>query len=166
MPGTIKSSGRFMNGVFAIVQRIVYPYLRISLGLVLCWIGALKYFHPASIVELLQASFLLRFLATNGFVYLLGTLQIVAAMLLVGNVAVRYVGLLVVLLFIGTLTIFLTAPAVTYGIADFPNLSLTREFLLKDLALAVVALVLSAHDAERHANRALESMAEKRSEDE
>jgi hypothetical protein len=64
---------------------------------ILLWIGALKYFHPAPIVGLLQASFLLRFLATNGFVYLLGTLEILAAVLL-GDITVRYVGLLVVLL--------------------------------------------------------------------
>ncbi len=163
MSGARQAGGRFMNKIFAVVQRIAFPYLRVSLGVVLFWIGALKYFHPAAIVGLLQASFLLRFLATNGFVYVLGTLEIVAAALLVGNIAVRYVGLLVVLLFVGTLLIFLTAPAVTYGTAGFPNLSLAGEFLLKDLALAGAALVLSAHDVERHANQTPETMAALRS---
>ena len=94
-PGTRQAGDA--DKVFAVVQRIAYPFLRVSLGVVLFWIGALKYFHPAPNVALLQASFLLRFLATNGFVYVLGTLEIVAAVLLLGNIAVRYVGLLVVL---------------------------------------------------------------------
>ncbi len=158
-PGTRQAGDRFMNKVFAIVERIAFPYLRASLGVVLFWIGALKYFHPAPIVGLLQASFLFRFLATNGFVYVLGTLEIVAAVLLLGNIAVRYVGLLVVLLFVGTLLIFLTAPALTYGTAGFPNLSLAGQFLLKDLVLAGAALALSAHDAERHANQIPDGMA-------
>ncbi len=93
-PGTSQAGD---HKVFAVVQQIAYPFLRISLGVVLFWIGALKYFHPAPNVALLQASFPLRFLATNGFVYVLGTLEIVAAVLLLGNIAVRYVGLLVVL---------------------------------------------------------------------
>ena len=85
VPGTRQAGDRFMNKVFAVVQRIAFPYLRVSLGVVLFWIGALKYFHPAPIVGLLQASFLFRFLATNGFVYVLGTLEIVAAVLLAGQ---------------------------------------------------------------------------------
>jgi uncharacterized membrane protein YkgB len=164
VPGTTPVAGRFMNQAFAVVLRIAYPFLRVSLGVVLFWIGALKYLHPAPNVVLLQASFLLRFLATNGFVYVLGTLEIVAAVLLVGNIAVRYVGLLVVLLFVGTLTIFLTAPAVTYGTAGFPNLSVFGQFLLKDLVLAGAALTLSAHDVERHTNQTPEGMAAMRSE--
>ena len=162
-PSTRQAGGRFMNEVFAVVQRIAYPYLRASLGVVLFWIGALKYFHLASIVGLLQASVLFRFLATNGFVYVLGTLEIVAAVLLLGNIAVRYLALLVVLLFMGTLLIFLTAPAVTYGTAGFPNLSLAGQFLLKDLVLAGAALALSAHDVERQANQSPESIVALRS---
>ncbi len=156
--GAVEASDRLMSEVFAAVQRIAAPFLRISLGVILFWIGALKYFHPAPIVGLLQASFLLHFLANDGFVYLLGTLEIVAAVLLWANIAVRYVGLLVVLLFVGTLTIFVTAPAVTYGVAGFPNLTLAGQFLLKDLVLAGAALAVSAHDVERHATHAPEAM--------
>lgn len=149
-PDIAETSARLMSEVFAFVERIAAPYLRVSLAVILFWIGALKYCHPAPIVGLLQASFLLRFVATNGFVYLLGTLEILAALLLLGYIAVRYVGLLVVLLFVGTLTIFVTAPAVTYGTAGFPNLSLAGRFLLKDLVLVGAALAVVAHDAERH----------------
>jgi uncharacterized membrane protein YkgB len=162
--GAAGAADGLMREIFAVVEQSAAPFLRISLGVILFWIGALKYFHPAPIVGLLQASFLLHFLAFNGFVYLLGTLEILAAVLLLGNIAVRYVGLLVVLLFVGTLTIFLTAPAVTYGTAGFPNLSLAGQFLLKDLVLAGAALAVSMHDIERHATHAPESMAALRAE--
>jgi uncharacterized membrane protein YkgB len=154
--GAAETIDRVIGEIFAVVQRIAFPFLRISLGGVLFWIGALKYFHPAPIVALLKASFLLSYLATNGFVYLLATLEIIAAVLLLGNIAVRYVGVLVVLLFVGTLAIFFSAPAVTYGTAGFPNLSLAGQFLVKDFVLAAAALTLAAHDIERHARQATE----------
>jgi uncharacterized membrane protein YkgB len=40
--------------------------------------------------------------------------------------------LLVLIIFAGTLTIFLIAPHVTYGAQGFPYLSLVGQFLLKD----------------------------------
>jgi uncharacterized membrane protein YkgB len=56
-------------------RRINGPFLRISLAIILAWIGALKFVDPAPLVGLLQAS--LAFLSFNAFVYLLGALEIV-----------------------------------------------------------------------------------------
>ena len=77
-----------------------------------------------------------------------------AAVLLVANLAVRYVGLLVVLVFARTLTIFLTTPAVPYGNAGFPVLSLAGQFLLKDVVLAAAALMVVTQDRARAEVRA------------
>jgi uncharacterized membrane protein YkgB len=142
-----------MTSLFALVDQIAGPFLRISLGVILIWIGYLKFPHAAPNVALLQASFVLRFLASYAFVHVLGALEMLAGILLIANVAVRYVGLLVVLLFVGTLTIFLTAPAVTYGKAGFPNLTVFGQFLLKDLVLAGAALTVVAEDVARRARR-------------
>jgi reactive chlorine resistance protein C len=139
-----------LDRVFTVVERIWAPLLRVSLAVILIWIGALKFANPASIVALLHASPLWSFLATTSFVYLLGVLELVAASFLLTNRAVRYVGLLVVLLFVGTLSIFVTAPAVTFGPPQsFPFLSLAGQFLLKDLGLAAAALATVAHDVRR-----------------
>ncbi len=70
-----------MNGLFRLVERIAGPLLRISLGLILLWIGALKFADPSPVVGLLHAS--LPFLALKGFVYTLGALEIAASFLLV-----------------------------------------------------------------------------------
>ncbi len=148
-----QTANGLMTSIFHLVERVAVPFTRISLGVVLLWIGYLKFPNTAANVALLQASFILRFLASNAFVYVLGALEVLAGVLLIANVAVRYVGLLVLLLFVGTLTIFLTAPAVTYGTAGFPNLSLFGQFLLKDLVLAGAALTAVAGDVARRAAR-------------
>jgi uncharacterized membrane protein YkgB len=115
-------------------RRISGPFLRISLAIILAWIGVLKFVDPSPVVGLLQAS--LPFLAFNAFVYLLGAAEIVVAILLITGYFQAYAGLATVCLFLGTLTIFVIAPAVT----NFPTLSLAGQFLLKDLGLMAGAV--------------------------
>lgn len=128
--------------IFDAAERTALPFLRISLGVVLGWIGALKFVDPAPVVGLLDASF--SFLAWAGVVYVIGLVEVVAAVLLFVGLLPRWVGLLLMGLFAGTLTIFVVAPAVSYGDAGFPNLSLAGEFLLKDLVLFAASLALIA----------------------
>lgn len=128
-----------------LLNRLSPLFLRLSLAVVLLWIGALKFVDPAPVVGLLEAS--LPFLASAGFVYLLGALEVVAAILLIAGVALPLVGIFVAGLFVGTLTIFVVAPAVSYGDAGFPKLTLAGEFLLKDLVLMAAALTVAATSA-------------------
>ena len=133
-----------MELLFATAQRIAAPLLRISLAIILLWIGALKFVDPSPVVMLLKAS--LPFLAFDAFVYTLGVLEIVAALALVLGIGVRYVGLLVLGLFAGTLTIFAISPMVT----GFPFLTLVGEFLLKDLGLFAATLMVIAVDYSKY----------------
>jgi uncharacterized membrane protein YkgB len=128
-------------------RRINGPFLRISLAIILAWIGALKFVDPSAVVGLLQAS--LPFLAFNAFVYLLGTVEIIVAILLVTGYFQAYAGLITVGLFLGTLTIFVIAPSVT----NFPTLSLGGQFLLKDLGLMAAAVNVIAMAAVRESRR-------------
>jgi putative oxidoreductase len=140
---------RSLAPVFAAVQRVAGPALRYSLGLVLLWIGLLKFHDPAPVEGLIRASF--PALASGGFVYALGILEVIAALVLFSGRGARYVGLVVLLLFVGTLAIFLKAPAVTYGDAGFPYLALPGQFLLKDLVLAAASLAIVALDGVKRA---------------
>jgi uncharacterized membrane protein YkgB len=133
-----------MKDVFQFVEHLAPYLLRISLGLVLLWIGALHLQNPQSIVVLLSMS--LPFLASSVFVYVLGALEVIAGVLLIAGLWVRYVGLLTLVLFAGTLTIFVLAPAVT----GFPLLTLIGQFLLKDVVLASAAITVAATDAAKH----------------
>jgi len=133
-----------MKTLFSFAERLAGPLLRISLGLVLLWIGSLHLDNPQSIVVLLSMS--LPFLAYSAFVYVLGALEVIAGVLLIAGLWVRYVGLLTLVLFAGTLTIFVIAP----GVTGFPLLTLMGQFLLKDVVLASAAITLIARDAASH----------------
>src|SRR5258706_13429465 len=126
--------------VLQFVERIAPYLLRISLGLVLLWIGALHLQNPHSIVVLLSMS--LPFLASSAFVYVLGALEVIAGVLLLAGLWLRYVGLVTLVLFAGTLTIFVIAPAVT----GFPILILIAQFLLTDLVLASALITVQSTD--------------------
>ncbi|WP_420795789.1 DUF417 family protein [Ktedonobacter racemifer] len=65
------------------------------------------------------------------------------------GVWLRYVGLLCLILFAGTLTIFVATPEAT----GFPLLTLSGQFLLKDLVLAAAAWNIAAMDAVNQRNR-------------
>ena len=129
-------------------RRISGPFLRISLAVILAWIGALKFVDPSPVVGLLQAS--LPFLAFDGFVYVIGAFEIIVAILLATGIAQPYAGLVTVGLFVGTLTIFVIAPSVT----GFPTLSLAGQFLLKDLGLMAAAVNVIAMAPVREPRRA------------
>jgi uncharacterized membrane protein YkgB len=131
-----------MDPLFRLADRLAAPALRTSLAVVLGWIGALKFVDPEPVVGLLTASF--AFLAFPAFVYLLGAAELAAAGLLLLGIAQRWVGLLCAGLFSGTLAIFVIAPAVSYGDAGFPLLTLAGEFLLKDLVLFAASLAVIA----------------------
>jgi len=88
----------------------------------------------------------LSFLAFDGFVYALAVVEVVAALALILGIGVRYVGLLVLGLFAGTLTIFVISPMVT----GFPFLNLVGEFLLKDLVLFAATLMVMAVDYSKY----------------
>jgi uncharacterized membrane protein YkgB len=130
-----------MDSLYSLSRRLTAPALRLSLAVVLLWIGALKFVDPMPVVGLLEASF--SFLAHPGVVYALGVVEVSAAGLLAFGVAQPLVGLLCMGLFSGTLAIFAIAPGVSFGAAGFPNLSLAGQFLLKDLVLFAASLAVA-----------------------
>src|SRR3954464_8896210 len=132
-----------MNALTQLVSRIAYPFLRIAMGIILVWIGGLKFIDPSPVVGLIGAS-PFAFLASNGFVYMLGVGEVIVGLLLWANFQVKYVGIVNMLLFVGTLLILILTPKVAYGDAGFPLLSLPGEFLLKDIVLMAASVSLSA----------------------
>src|SRR5260370_34838185 len=113
-----------MKTVFSFAERLAGPLLRMSLGLVLLWIGAIHLVTPQPVVRLLSLS--LPFLAESAFVYVLGALEVIAGILLIAGLWGRYFALLALVLSAGTLTIFLIAP----GVTGFPFLTLLSQSLL------------------------------------
>jgi reactive chlorine resistance protein C len=125
-------------------------FVRYALVVVIAWIGALKYsaYEAAGIRPLIAnspiMSWLYNILSVRTFAAVLGSLEIVAALL----IALRFVAprlsalgsAMGILLFLGTLSFLFTTPGVTAA-GGFPVLSgLPGQFLLKDLVLLGAAL--------------------------
>lgn len=137
------------SGIFHLVQVIAPPALRVTLGIVFLWLGITKLFDPSPVRGVLAGSY--AFLASDTIVYILGGLEILTALLLFVGVGLRFVGALILLFFIGTLSIFFLESASMYSDVGFPALNVVGEFFLKDVSLAGVALMLIAQDMARQA---------------
>lgn len=146
-----------MDPLTQLMNRIAYPFLRITMGLVLIWIGGLKFVDPSPVVGLIGAS-PFAFLASNGFVYLLGAAEVVVGLLFWANIQIKYVAILNMGLFVGTIAILILTPKVAYGDAGFPLLSLPGEFLLKDTVLMAASAALSAMAATRESTTTMPQM--------
>jgi uncharacterized membrane protein YkgB len=133
----------------AIAGRLLIRY---GLVVVVAWIGALKYtsYEAAAIQPLIAHSPLMSWLydifSVRAFAAVLGTVEIIAAVLIAVRPRwprVSVVGsAMAVLLFLGTLSFLFTTPGVTAAPAGgFPVLSvLPGQFLLKDLVLIGASL--------------------------
>jgi uncharacterized membrane protein YkgB len=125
-------------------------FVRYALVVVIAWIGALKYSsYEATAIHPLIAnspimSWLYSIFSVRTFAAVLGSLEIVAALL----IALRFVSprlsalgsAMAIGLFLGTLSFLFTTPGVTAA-GGFPVLSvLPGQFLLKDLVLIGAAL--------------------------
>jgi reactive chlorine resistance protein C len=122
----------------------------LRLVVVIAWIGALKYSaYEATAIHPLIAnsplmSWLYNILSVRDLAATLGTLEIIAAVLIALRVMfprVLAVGsAMAILLFLGTLSFLFTTPGVTAA-GGFPVLSvLPGQFLLKDLVLLGASL--------------------------
>jgi uncharacterized membrane protein YkgB len=124
--------------------------VRYGLVVVIAWIGALKYsaYEAAAIHPLIANSPLMSWLdnilSVRALATTLGTLEIIAALL----IALRFLSprwsaigsAMAILLFLGTLSFLFTTPGVTAA-GGFPVLSvLPGQFLLKDLVLLGASL--------------------------
>jgi uncharacterized membrane protein YkgB len=128
------------------IDAIASVLSRYGLVIVIGWIGALKFanFEAHQIQPLVANSpfmgWLYNFLPVYTFSALLGVVELVAAVLLaIKPLAPRLsiVGsLLAIVLFVSTVSFLFTTPGVAEPAGGgFPALSLTGEFLLKDIPL-------------------------------
>ena len=132
------------------VATIGRQLVRYGLVIVIAWIGALKYTsYEATGIQPLIAhsplfSWLYSIVSVRAFAAVLGTAEIIAALLIaIRPLAPRLSALgsaMGVLLFLSTLSFLFTTPGVTAA-GGFPVLSvLPGQFLVKDLVLVAAAL--------------------------
>jgi uncharacterized membrane protein YkgB len=158
---TSPNIARLLN--IARIESLAAVLSRYGLVVVIGWIGALKFAHfEAHQIRPLVANspvmgWVYRFIPEYTFSVLLGVFELGAALLLaVKPIAPRVSmagSVMAVVLFLSTVSFLFTTPGVSEPAGGgFPALSLTGEFLLKDIPLLGLSLWTLA-DAKRAAAR-------------
>lgn len=147
-----------------IFSRIGGNAIRLSIALVLAWIGAMKFtaYEATAIQGLVQSSplisWLYGFLSVQGVSNLIGTIEILTAGALILGFWFGRIGLLGALAaaatFLLTSSFLFTAPGWEASLGGFPALSVVPgQFLLKDLVLLAGSIFLVGDSLQRIAGR-------------
>ena len=116
--------------------------LRISLGLVFFWFGALKIFGYNPVYEIVYASF--PWFAYGAGNLILGIGETLIGLGLLTNIFRKLTHAVLILHLAGTFTVFITGPEIMFN-PYFPMLTLAGEFVFKNIVLAVSGLVVLTH---------------------
>lgn len=114
--------------------------LRISLGIVFVWFGALKVFDVSPVSELVADT--VYWVDPGWFVPVLGIAEIAVGSLLVLGKALRIALLVFGLQMVGTALVFLVLPEVAFSDGNPLKLTVEGEFVVKNLVLLTAGLVV------------------------
>ena len=113
--------------------------LRIALGIIFFWFGTLKLAGFNPVYDIVYASF--PFLADGIGNLLLGGLETLIGIALIGNFFSKATHAALLLHLVGTFAVFITAPEIMFQ-PYFPMLTLAGEFVFKNLSLAMGGIVV------------------------
>ncbi len=143
----LKSVKQFDERCLSFMSRIGLPILRVGLGLVFFWFGALKLAPGLSPAEGLVRDTVF-FLDAAWFVPFLGIWEMIIGLGLVINRYMRVVLLLIFIQMGGTLLPLLVLPEVVW--VKFPHvLTIEGQYIIKNVVLIGAALVLGGRIYER-----------------
>jgi len=139
-PGVWSAIDRVDAMVIPRLRRVAVPMLRISLGVVFVWFGALKVFDVSPVSDLVGST--VYWVDPDRFVPALGVFEMVVGLLLLLGRALRFTLLLFVAQMVGTFITFLVLPEVTFQDGNPLLLTVEGEFVVKNLVLISAALVV------------------------
>ena len=125
-----------------VLRRVAIPLLRVSLGLVFVWFGALKVLNVTPVGELVAGT--LPFVDPAWFVPFLGAVEVALGVgLLVGRWITAVCAVLVAHL-CGTFLVLVMQPQMAFQDGNPLLLTTIGEFVIKNVVLISAALVLAA----------------------
>jgi len=144
-----------MNTLIARIDRVVVPWLRrwslpllrIALGVVFVWFGALKVLGVSPVFDLVGST--VYWVDPDWFVPMLGIVEILIGIGLMGGWLLRWVLLAFVAQMIGTALVFVVLPEVAFQDGNPLKLTVEGEFVIKNLALLAAGLVVGSTIPER-----------------
>ena len=132
------------DSVLVAFQRWSLPALRIALGVVFLWFGALKVFGVSPITPMLKATY--AFMAVPVFTAMLGVWEIMIGVGLVFKLALRHALFLMCLHLTGTLTAALLAPSYFFVHGNPLVLTVNGEFVAKNLVFLMAGFVIACNE--------------------
>jgi putative oxidoreductase len=130
--------------VLALLQRWSIPVLRVALGLVFIWFGALKAFGVSPVATLIQETY--SFLPIHPFLLILGGWEMIVGIGIILRRALRCVLILLSIHLAGTFVALWFNPP-HFFVQGFPLfLTADGEFVMKNLVLMASALVIAGYE--------------------
>lgn len=129
------------------MRRWGVPLLRIMLGIIFLWFGALKLSGNSPVGYLVAGTY--SFLPQNIFIPLLGAWEVVVGL---GLILKKYLRITLGLLWLqmaGTLSAALLAPHLFFNDNTIFLLTMEGEFIIKNFVLIAAGLVIGGHEVER-----------------
>ena|SRR3989344_7264038 len=128
-------------------ENTLITLLRIVIAIVFIWFGALKVLGYNPVADLIYNS-MAPFLAVGNGLIILGSVEIFIGLMLLINRFLRFTHVLLVLHLLGTFSTFIYGWDILFE-PTFPILSLSGEFVIKNLVLVISGLVILVHESKR-----------------
>lgn len=126
----------------AVLRKVGLPLLRVSLGVVFVWFGALKVANLTPVGDLVAGT--LPFLDPTWFVPFLGAVEVALGLALLLGRAITVVGAVLVAHLCGTFLVLVMQPELAFQNGNPLLLTTIGEFVVKNVVLISAALVLAA----------------------
>lgn len=125
-----------------VLRRWSVPLLRVSLGVVFVWFGALKAFQVSPVADLVAAT--VYWVDPTWFVPALGLVEVGIGLGVLARVLLRLLTLLLAVHLAGTFGILVILPGVAFSEGNPLLLTTEGEFVVKNLVLLSAALVVAS----------------------
>jgi uncharacterized membrane protein YkgB len=140
---------RIDMSVSSFLRRWSIPALRISLGIVFVWFGALKVFDVTPVADLVGRT--VYWFDPDWVVPVLGVFEIIVGIGLIFRIALRAMLALFALQMLGTFLVLLLLPEVSFQDGNPLLLTVEGEFVVKNLVLLSAGMVVGATVRTRNA---------------
>lgn len=133
---------RLDRAVTTFLRRWSIPALRVSLGIVFVWFGAMKVFDVTPVADLVAST--VYWFDPNWVVPVLGVLEVIVGVGLLFRIALRLVLGLFAVQMVGTFLVLALLPEVSFDGGNPLLLTVEGEFVVKNLVLLSAGMVVGA----------------------
>ena len=128
----------------SLLHRWSIPVLRVVLGIIFLWFGALKLFGASPVMKLLEYTYW--FLPVKTFAVAIGVWEVLVGAGLMSKRALRCTVVLLCMHMAGTFFALLLAPALFFQDGNLLRLTVEGEFVVKNMVLIAAALVIGGYE--------------------